>query len=76
MIIQQRHFPVCPSVSRENLCTYAKLKGLTARSASTKEYWISAAKKLVRKIYWSFICVDLRIVSEVVKYLHDKLSSF
>jgi hypothetical protein len=45
MIIQQRHFPVCPSVSREDLCKYTKLKGLTARSASTKEYWISAAKK-------------------------------
>ena len=46
MIIQQRHFPVCPSVSTETLCTYNKLKGLTARSASTKDYWISAAKKL------------------------------
>ncbi|KAL3803121.1 hypothetical protein ACHAW5_001985 [Stephanodiscus triporus] len=45
MIIQQRHFPVCPSVSREDFCKYTKLKGLTARSASTKEYWISAAKK-------------------------------
>lgn len=47
MIIQQRHFPVCPSVSAETLCKYNKLKSLTARSASTKEYWVSAAKKLV-----------------------------
>lgn len=72
MIIQQRHFPVCPSVTkwvysyvildtmldvsssyaaalcdRTTYCEYNKLKGLTARSASTKEYWISSAKKLV-----------------------------
>ena len=46
MIIQQRHFPVCPSVSRETFCQYQRLKGLTARSASTKEYWVSAARKL------------------------------
>ena len=46
MIIQQRHFPVCPSVSRETYCQYQRLKGLTARSASTKEYWVSAARKL------------------------------
>lgn len=46
MIIQQRHFPVCPGVSREHYCKYNALKGLTARSASTKEYWISAAKRL------------------------------
>jgi hypothetical protein len=54
MIIQQRHFPVCPFVSREHLTIYAKLKGLTARSASTKEYWIAAAKKLVRNMYCPF----------------------
>jgi hypothetical protein len=47
MIIQQRHFPVCPSVSKEIHSEYNKLKVLTARSASTKEYWIFAAKKLV-----------------------------
>jgi hypothetical protein len=47
MIIQQRHFPVCPSVSKEIHNEYNKLKVLTARSASTKEYWIFAAKKLV-----------------------------
>ena len=29
MIIQQRHFPVCPSVSMGTLCEYNKLKGLT-----------------------------------------------
>ena len=46
MIIQQRHFPVCPSVSKETFCQYQRLKGLTARSASTKEYWVSAARKL------------------------------
>ncbi|KAL7554185.1 hypothetical protein ACHAWF_017591 [Thalassiosira exigua] len=46
MIIQQRHFPLCPSVTREIYCEYNKLKNLTARSASTKEYWVSAAKKL------------------------------
>eukprot|EP00804_Cyclotella_cryptica_P020095 CCRYP_014890-RA/>CCRYP_014890-RA protein AED:0.05 eAED:0.05 QI:2273/1/1/1/0.88/0.8/10/195/741 len=46
MIIQQRHFPVCPSVTKEVYGEYNKLKGLTARSASTKEYWISSAKKL------------------------------
>ena len=47
MIIQQRHFPVCPSVSKETLEIHNKLKVLTARSASTKEYWVWAAKKLV-----------------------------
>jgi hypothetical protein len=47
MIIQQRHFPVCPSVSREAFCTYNQLKTLTARSASTKEYWISSARNMV-----------------------------
>ncbi|KAL7518504.1 hypothetical protein ACHAWX_003324 [Stephanocyclus meneghinianus] len=46
MIIQQRHFPVCPSVTKEVYGEYNKLKGLTARSASTKEYWITSAKKL------------------------------
>eukprot|EP00956_Cyclotella_meneghiniana_P009879 scaffold13658_cov75-Cyclotella_meneghiniana.AAC.3 len=46
MIIQQRHFPVCPSVTKEVYLKYNKLKGLTARSASTKQYWISSAKKL------------------------------
>jgi hypothetical protein len=46
MIIQQRHFAVCPFVSREDFAKYSALKGLTARSASTKEYWILAAKKL------------------------------
>ena len=46
MIIQQRHFAVCPFVSSEDFATYNQLKGLTARSASTKEYWILAAKKL------------------------------
>lgn len=48
MIIQQRHFPVCPSVSKEIHVEYNKLKVLTARSASTKEYWVWAAKKVVR----------------------------
>ena len=43
MIIQQRHFPVCPSVSKQTYCEYQQLKGLTARIASTKEYWVSAA---------------------------------
>jgi hypothetical protein len=47
MIIQQRHFPVCPSVSKEIHAEYNKLKVLTARSAYTKEYWVWAAKKLV-----------------------------
>ena len=47
MIIQQRHFPVCPSVSNEIHVEYNKLKVLTARSASTKEYWVWAARKLV-----------------------------
>eukprot|EP00986_Skeletonema_menzelii_P015964 scaffold13166_cov139-Skeletonema_menzelii.AAC.9 len=46
MIIQQRHFPVCPSVSKEIHVEYNKLKVLTARSASTKEYWVWAARKL------------------------------
>ena len=47
MIIQQRHFPVCPFVSEEVQAEYNKLKVLTARSASTKEYWVCAAQKLV-----------------------------
>jgi len=46
MIINQRHFPVCPHVDKETFATYNQLKGLTARSASTKEYWIEAAAKL------------------------------
>lgn len=46
MIIQQRHFAICPFVSREYFAKYSALKGLTARSASTKEYWVIAAKKL------------------------------
>jgi len=46
MIIMQRHFPVCPSVTKEIFGDYNKLKSLTARSASTKEYWVSAAIKL------------------------------
>ncbi|KAL9188679.1 hypothetical protein ACHAXT_007057 [Thalassiosira profunda] len=46
MIIQQRHFPACPSVSIETHREYNKLKELTARSASTKEYWVTAAKKM------------------------------
>jgi len=50
MIIQQRHFPVCPSVSKEIRAEYDKLKVLTARSASTKEYWMWAAKKLVSAV--------------------------
>lgn len=33
-------------MSRETFCQYQRLKGLTARSASTKEYWVSAARKL------------------------------
>lgn len=36
MIINQRHFPVCPHVDKETFATYNQLKGLTARSASTK----------------------------------------
>lgn len=47
MIIQQRHFPVCPCVSSEALGMYNQLKTLTARSASTKEYWVSSAMKMV-----------------------------
>ena len=50
MIIQQRHFPVCPSVSKQTYCEYQQLKGLTARSASTKEYCVSAAMKLVSEL--------------------------
>ena len=36
MIINQRHFPVCPHVDKETFATYNQLKNLTARSASTK----------------------------------------
>ncbi|KAL7470434.1 hypothetical protein ACHAXS_010662 [Conticribra weissflogii] len=42
MIIMQRHFPVTKEIFGE----YNKLKCLTARSASTKEYWVSAATRL------------------------------
>lgn len=62
MIIQQRHFPVCPHVSREAFCMYNQLKTLTARSASTKEYWISSAMKMV-SILDFLICVILASVS-------------
>lgn len=62
MIIQQRHFPVCPSVSRKIIAEYNKLKVLTARSASTKQYWEWAAKKLVSlwgKHIFSFVSIQV-----------------
>ena len=46
MLIQQRHFSECKSISTEARAEYSRLKQILGRSGAAKDYWEDSARKM------------------------------